>query len=75
MGQCDSLLLINGYTVKPRNILYQEIVYYNFHFRVMIIRVFAGELTVTTTKSEKFGLMCAGMKYFQSYAFSGNSVL
>lgn len=75
MGQRDSLLLINGYTVKPKNILYQEIVYYNFHFRVMIIRVFAGELTVTTTKSENFGLMCAGMNYFQSYAFSGNSVL
>lgn len=75
MGQRDSLLLINGYTVKPKNILYQEIVYYNFQFRVMIIRVFAGELTVTTTKSENFGLTCAGMKYFQSYAFSGNSVL
>uniref|UniRef100_A0A8W8P3S9 IgGFc-binding protein N-terminal domain-containing protein n=1 Tax=Magallana gigas TaxID=29159 RepID=A0A8W8P3S9_MAGGI len=75
MKQSDSILLLNGYTVATSKILYQEILYYSIHFKVMIIRVLAGELTVTTTKSENFGLMCAGMKIFQSFAFSGNSVL
>ncbi|XP_065923110.1 IgGFc-binding protein isoform X5 [Magallana gigas] len=75
MEQSDSLLLLNGYTVASSNILYQEFLYYSTHFKVMIIRVFAGELTVTTTKSDKFGLMCAGMNFFKSFAFSGNSVL
>nr|XP_034320037.1 IgGFc-binding protein-like isoform X3 [Crassostrea gigas] len=75
MEQSDSLLLLNGYTVASSNILYQEILYYSTHFKVMIIRVLAGELTVTTTKSDKFGLMCAGMNFFKSFAFSGNSVL
>eukprot|EP00105_Crassostrea_gigas_P038133 XP_019922281.1 PREDICTED: IgGFc-binding protein-like [Crassostrea gigas] len=75
MEQSDSLLLLNGYTVASSNILYQEFLYYSTHFKVMIIRVLAGELTVTTTKSDKFGLMCAGMNFFKSFAFSGNSVL
>lgn len=75
MEQSDSALLLYGYTVATSKILYQETLYNSTHFKVMIIRVLTGELTVTTTKSDNFGLMCAGMNSFQSYAFSGNSVL
>eukprot|EP00105_Crassostrea_gigas_P015616 XP_011432669.1 PREDICTED: IgGFc-binding protein-like [Crassostrea gigas] len=75
MEQSDSVLLLNGNTVATSNILYKETLYYSIPFKVMIIRVFAGEITATTTKNENFGLICAGMKFFQSFAFSGNSVL
>ena len=47
----------------------------NTTFNVRSIKVTEGELTASTVNGERFGLMFAGVRDYESYGFSGNSVL
>lgn len=76
-GNTINSLSINGKTVIAYTIMYEKIVsniYSMYDFHIRIIRVYGGEMLVTTVGGEMFGLTCAGTNLFQAYAFSGNSV-
>lgn len=67
---------INGTMIKAANIVFEEdVTAGNLTYNVRTIQVPAGELTAYTVDEEKFGLMFAGVSYYEAYGFSGNSLL
>lgn len=67
---------INGIMIKAADIVFEEdVAAGNLRYNVRTIRVSAGELTAYTVDEEKFGLMFAGVSYYEAYGFSGNSLL
>lgn len=67
---------INGTTISSYNIVFDEnVTVGNTTFNVRSIKVTEGELTASTVNGERFGLMFAGVRDYESYGFSGNSVL
>lgn len=44
-------------------------------YNVRSIRVAEGKLTASTVDGERFGLIFAGVSNYESYGFSGNSLL
>ena len=67
---------INGTTISCYNIVFDEnVTVGNTTFNVRSIKVTEGELTASTVNGERFGLMFAGVRDYESYGFSGNSVL
>lgn len=67
---------INGRVIEPADIVFEEnITAANLIYNVRTIQVSAGELTAYTVDDKKFGLMFAGVSYYEAYGFSGNSLL
>lgn len=67
---------INGTIINRRNIVFEENVPAgDVTYNVRSIRVVEGELTASTVDGERFGLIFAGLTYYESYGFSGNSLL
>ena len=69
-------LQINESGIMPNVIIFdQNVLVGNTNYSVRSINVTEGELTASSVDGERFGLMFAGVKDFNSYGFSGNSLL
>lgn len=67
---------INGTVITTADSVFEEDVEAgNLTYNVRTIKVPSGELTAYTVEEEKFGLMFAGVSYYEAYGFSGNSLL
>lgn len=67
---------INGTVITTADIVFEEDVEAgNLTYNVRTIKVPSGELTAYTVDEEKFGLIFAGVSYYEAYGFSGNSLL
>lgn len=69
-------LRINSTVINAGDVVFEENVSYgNVTYNVRSIRVVEGELTASTVNGERFGLVFAGVTYYEAYGFSGNSML
>lgn len=69
-------LRINGALINTGDVVFEKNVFAsNGTYNVRSIRVSEGELTASTLNGERFGLMFAGVKEYEAYGFSGNSML
>ncbi|XP_052694955.1 IgGFc-binding protein-like isoform X2 [Crassostrea angulata] len=67
---------INGTVINTSDIVFEEnLSVGNATYNVRSIRVEEGELRASTVNGERFGLMFAGVTYYEAYGFSGNSML
>lgn len=63
-------------TLKQRDIVFEKNVSAgSVIYNVRSIRVVDGEVTTSTLNGDRFGLMFAGLTYYEAYGFSGNSLL
>ena len=69
-------LQINQSGISPNDTIFKKSVFIgNNKYSVRSIKVTEGELTASSVDGEKFGLTFAGVRYFSSFGFSGNSLL
>lgn len=69
-------LRINSTVINAGDVVFEENVSNgNVTYNVRSIRVAEGELTASTVDGERFGLVFAGVTYYEAYGFSGNSML
>lgn len=66
----------NGTVIEKSDIVFEEnVLVRNISYSVRSIRVAEGELTASTMNGDRFGLIFAGVTYYEAYGFSGNSLL
>lgn len=69
---------VNGTAIEESDIVFEEnisIRNITYNVRSIHVRVAEGELTASTMNGDRFGLIFAGVTYYEAYGFSGNSLL